>query len=327
MPVVREVLREIPKVRDVEVEVLKEIAVRHECPPVEVQVPRPVAVPIVKVVQVDARPSSIYQRTAGGYKVWHHERNDINEELFRGIIDRSTPAAKRRMAELGLHEPSAAAARAKRPGVPVGVPAPVATGWGRWTESHRREIYGPVGDGRGQRHIPLSSLEPEMATYTSGVTPTAVGPPDESNLRGMWELDKRQVEKQWGPHSFGGAAPTPPYPTDMTLMDEQDHFGQRGHAHATAGGYTPPIPLAPAVIPSGVGVVGENPALARLHRDALVEATQRLHAEYAEKNREYQRPGTYVPDLGKPPPEPTPPAAFGDPPASAAALPAATPNE
>ena len=52
------------------------------------------------------------------------------------------------------------------------VPPPLATGWGRWTESHRRDIYGPVGDARGYRHLPASSLDPGRMGYTSGVHPT-----------------------------------------------------------------------------------------------------------------------------------------------------------
>ena len=259
------------------VEVVKEQVVvtkeTVERPRVEV-VQVPVQVPIVKIVQVERVHPDLYQRTAGGYKVWDGRKNDISHELFRGILDQwvdvhhgpdseGARAARRRMDELDISALSIAkprqsreAARAARAahgapaargpaspprarvhGVPSGVPPPVATGWGRWTESHKREIFGPVGDGRGQRHLPSSSLEPGKPSYTSGVTPTLIGPPDvEANPeRGLWEVQRRQHQKGTGPHSFPARAGA--YPTSQTRREEGHFFATRAQADATAGGH------------------------------------------------------------------------------------------
>jgi len=220
----------------------------------EVDVAVPTRVPVIKVVQVEARPE-LYQRTAGGYKVWDAQRADINHALFRGLLeqwvsdlapDKTTAdatavrAVKRRMDQLGLSNLGVAAAVRVRD-VPAGLPPPVATGWGRWTESHRRAIYGPVGDGRGQRHIPPSSLEPGRREYTSGVTPTPVGPPDADSHpeRGLWEVRKRQHQKGFGPHAFApGGFPRPPMG-----KEERHFFASKAHSEATAGGHLKRTPL------------------------------------------------------------------------------------
>eukprot|EP00325_Prymnesiales_sp_UTEX-LB-985_P005849 CAMPEP_0174696906 /NCGR_PEP_ID=MMETSP1094-20130205/2922_1 /TAXON_ID=156173 /ORGANISM="Chrysochromulina brevifilum, Strain UTEX LB 985" /LENGTH=264 /DNA_ID=CAMNT_0015893777 /DNA_START=28 /DNA_END=823 /DNA_ORIENTATION=- len=118
------------------------------------------------------------------------------------------------------------------------VPHPLATGWGRWAESHRRSIYGPIGDGRGQRHLPASSLDPGCPSYTSGVTPTAVGPPGSERdgaVRGEWAVKARQHQKTWGAHAFGKA--TAPYPTALIEREEARFFATREGEDATAGGY------------------------------------------------------------------------------------------
>jgi len=119
-----------------------------------------------------------------------------------GVATRAVSATVR-SAALAARVPGIA--RASR-GVPW-VPHTVATGWGRWTETHRRSIYGPVGDGRGQRHLPASSLEPGRPSYTSGVTPSPLSMPGteaEGAVRGEWAIKARAHQKRWGPHSSSG---------------------------------------------------------------------------------------------------------------------------
>ena len=212
-----EVIKHVPKEVKVHTErpVVETIDVVREVP-VTVKEPAPFKVPVVKVVQLEAesgQPPGIYQRTAGGYKVWNHDGDDIDHGIFRGHFDwvwsKEARATQRRMDELGLIWGAT--------GKSALVPPPLATGWGRWTESHRRSIYGPVGDARGQRHLPASALDPGMPAYTSGVTPTGIVP---------------RYNKVLGPHAFplrpAPAAPPVPLPGALATREYID---------ARAGGY------------------------------------------------------------------------------------------
>ena len=52
-------------------QVIKEVPVTHEVP-IEIVKQDAVVVPCVKIVEVNARGQpELYQRTGGGYKVWH----------------------------------------------------------------------------------------------------------------------------------------------------------------------------------------------------------------------------------------------------------------
>lgn len=248
-----EVRRDVIKQVNVHTEkpVVHEVEVAREVP-LEVRVPaEPVVVPIVKVVQVEAvsHHPSLYQRTAGGYKVWDHARNDINRELYHGVVDWSwarialdARMRQRRLDELGIIS-------MYERGTPW--PNPVATGWGRWTESHRREIYGPVGDGRGQRHLPASSLEPGRPAFTSGVTPTPVVP---------------RYNKVLGPHAF--APRRAPPGMERTRRQEAFFFARRAHEEAKAGGYV----RVPEALPYALGwptTSGHAGKSIRAERDAV----------------------------------------------------------
>ena len=205
VPVIQTVVREHKKCVPVVKEVVKEVEVIKEVP-VEVTSWKAIKVPVVKIVEVKPYGMpQLYQRTGGGFKVWDFNKGpqgDINEDLFRGVMSPLDATTQRRMNALGLDTPS-------RDGRYLA--APMATGWSRWTKSHARDLYHPVGgthaSGMGQRHINLSYLDPGSEGFTSGVTPTAITPPsagnrDDAMARDVWEQQKRDYQRRWGPHAI-----------------------------------------------------------------------------------------------------------------------------
>lgn len=85
----------------------------------------------------------------------------------------------------------------------------MATGWSRWTKSHARDLYHPIGgdpaSGVGQRHIGLSKLDPGAEGFASGVHPTPIAPPETgaareaAEARRVWEREKASFQRRFGP--------------------------------------------------------------------------------------------------------------------------------